>query len=144
MVVFAVKGRENNLSMKIRDELHRYISGILRNEGVYPLAVGGWSDHVHILFSMQPNQCISDIVRVVKSNSSKWLNESKFYPKKFQWQNGFGAFSYHETRLNDMIQYIMYQEQHHSKKSFKNEYLELLKEFNMDIHTENTFDFENE
>ena len=144
MAVFAVKGRENNIRMSFKDELHKYISGILKNEGVYPLAVGGWKDHVHVLFTMQPNHCISDIIRVVKSNSSKWLNENFDFSSKFQWQEGFGAFSYHESRLEGMIQYIMHQEQHHSNKTFKEEYYDLLKEFNMDILTQNSFQFEEE
>ncbi|MBL7838051.1 MAG: IS200/IS605 family transposase [Bacteroidetes bacterium] len=120
--VFAVRGRENLIGPSIRDRVHSYISSGLKNEGVYPLAVGGWKDHVHVLFTLKPNQNISYIMQSVKSNSSKWINSNGLIKSKFHWQAGFGAFSCSEDGVDGLIKYIMNQEAHHSKKSFKEEF----------------------
>ncbi len=139
--VFAVKGRENIITKIFRDELHKYMSGILRNDNAYPLAVGGWKDHVHVFFELNPNLKIADIMRMLKSTSSKWINDNKMVKGRFHWQEGYGAFSYSRSQRNDVINYIMKQEEHHNKKTFREEYLELLKKFEIEFKDEYLFEF---
>ncbi len=125
--VFAVKGRQNLIGSHFRDELHGYMHGILKNIGSYPLAVGGWMDHVHVLYELPMTVAISDLMRILKANSSKWVNESGYVKGHFQWQEGYSAFSCSRSHRDNTIKYIMRQEQHHAKRNFKEEYLEMLK-----------------
>jgi putative transposase len=139
--VFAVKYRENFITKDWRDTLHQYISGIITNQGAKSLAVGGWKDHVHILFGMPVTTCISDFMGIVKANSSKWINEQHFLKSKFQWQEGYGAFSYARSQRNIVINYIMNQEEHHRTKSFKEEYLKMLNDFDVTYEDKYLFEF---
>ena len=125
--VFAVKGRGNFISIKWRDELFRYLAGILKETKNYSLAVGGFRDHVHIFFELHPTISVSDILKNVKAKSSKWINGKGFVPGKFEWQAGYGAFTNSRSQRDWVINYIMAQEEHHGKRSFKDEYLELLR-----------------
>jgi len=140
-VIFAVQGRENIITKDWRDELHRYITGIIKAEGAKPLAVGGWKDHAHIFFGLQPSLSISDLVKTVKANSSRWINDKRLVKGKFNWQEGFGAFSYSKDQRDKIINYIMQQEEHHKKLSFRNEYLSLLQEFEIDFEEKYVFEF---
>jgi len=140
-VVFAVKGRENILLNTFRSDLFKYISGILKNIEQFPLAVNGYKDHIHLFFEMQPTKSLSDITRIVKANSSKWINENKFVHRKFSWQEGYGGFSYSRSQRNNVIQYIINQEEHHRKKTFREEYLELLRLFEIDFNEQYIFEF---
>ena len=139
--VFAVKGRQNLLSEKYRPELFQYISGILKNIGQYPLAVNGYKDHVHVFFELNPTSSKSDIIRDVKTNSSKWINEKKLVVGKFSWQEGYGGFSYSRSQRDHVIKYIINQEKHHTKKTFREEYLELLRKFEIKFKDEYVFEF---
>ncbi|HSI70434.1 MAG TPA: IS200/IS605 family transposase [Gillisia sp.] len=139
--VFAVKGRQNIINKSFRDDLHKYMSGILKNDNAYPLAVGGWKDHVHVFFELLPDIKISDLMRMLKATSSKWINENKLIAGKFQWQEGYGAFSYSRSQRNDVIQYIMNQEKHHRNKTFREEYFELLEKFEINFKEEYVFEF---
>jgi len=139
--VFAVKGRNSFITKNFRNDLHRYMAGILKNDGIYSLAIGGWKDHVHVFFELPPDKKISDIMRDLKSVSSKWINENNFVTGKFQWQEGYGAFSYSKSQRNDVIKYIMNQEEHHKTKTFKEEYLELLRKFEIEFKEEYLFEF---
>jgi putative transposase len=139
--VFAVKGRMNLLSDDFREELFKYISGILKKDGSYPLAVGGWKDHVHVFFELPVNMCISDQMRMIKASSSKWINDNKLVKGKFQWQEGFGAFSYSRSQRDNVINYIINQEIHHKIKSFREEYISLLNEFNVSYIEKYIFEF---
>lgn len=125
--VFSVKGRGNFITEKWRDELHKYISGTLKETKNYSLAVGGYKDHVHIFFELNPTVSVSDVLKNVKSKSSKWINTKDFVAGKFEWQAGYGAFTYSRSQRNHVIKYIMNQEEHHGKQSFKDEYLEILR-----------------
>jgi REP element-mobilizing transposase RayT len=136
-----VKGRENLITKQFRDELHSYMSGILRGDGAYPLAVGGWKDHVHVFFELNPDTKISDLMRELKSTSSRWINDHKHVRGKFQWQEGYGAFSYSRSQRNDVITYIENQEKHHETKTFREEYLGLLKKFEIEFKDEYVFEF---
>lgn len=139
--VFAVKGRENFIGKHFRDELYRYISGILKADGSFPLAVNGWVDHVHIFFELPVTMAVSDQMRMVKASSSKWINDNKFIKGKFSWQEGYGAFSYSRSQRNAVIQYITNQETHHKKTSFKKEYLALLSKFEIPFQNQYLFEF---
>ena len=139
--VFAVKYRENIISELWRDELHKYISGIVNELGAKSLAVGGWNDHIHIFFGLQPSLSISDFMKVVKTNSSKWVNENEFVKGKFQWQEGYGAFSYAKSQRDVVIKYIMNQEEHHQRKTFREEYIEMLKNFDVEYDEKYLFEF---
>ena len=125
-VVFAVKGRKSLIQSEWKDELYKYICGVVNGKKEKVYAIGGVADHIHILLSVKPNILLSDLVRDIKCNSSKWINERQYVDGKFQWQEGFGAFSYTHWHLDTIINYINNQEDHHKKKSFKDEYLEFL------------------
>jgi len=139
--VFAVKHRENFILKPWRDNLHGYISGIITNKEAKSLAVGGWKDHVHILFGMPVTTSISDFMSTVKANSSKWINEQGFIKNKFEWQSGYGAFSYSKGQRDVVINYIMNQEEHHKTKTFKEEYLKILSDFEVEYDDKYLFDF---
>jgi REP element-mobilizing transposase RayT len=139
--VFSVKGRENTLSSKMRPDLFAFISGILSRLNCFPLAVNGFKDHIHMFFELHPTKSVSDILEKVKSGSSKWINEKKFMPGTFSWQSGYSAFTYSRSQRNDVIGYIMNQEEHHKKATFREEYLRLLEKFEMDYDPKYIFEF---
>ena len=115
--------------------------GLITKNGATSLAVGGWLDHVHILFGMPVTTDISDFMCSVKANSSKWLNEQHYLRSKFQWQTGYGAFSYAKSQRDVVIRYIMNQEAHHSTKSFKEEYMNMLNDFDVKYEDRYLFEF---
>ena len=125
--VFAVKHRDGLIHSSFKNELYQYITGIIKNHNHKLLAINGMSDHIHILIGMRPTQSISDLLQDIKGNSSKWINEKKFLKVRFEWQEGYGAFSYSKSQVNNVIDYIKNQEQHHTVKTFREEYLEVLK-----------------
>ena len=131
-VVFAVQNRNCIIQKIWKDELYKYITGIVQNNKHKLLAINGMPDHVHILCGPRPSQSLSDLMQDVKGSSSKWINENKFMKAKFSWQEGYGGFSYSKSDLPKVIQYIKDQEQHHKKKSFIQEYEDLLNEFEVD------------
>jgi putative transposase len=140
-VVFAVKGRENLIAKSWKDELHKYIAGIIREKEQKPIIVNGMSDHIHAFVGLKPSMRISDLVRDVKNNSSKFINEKGFIRGKFSWQEGYGVFSYSHSHIERVYNYILNQEEHHRKKTFKDEYLELLKKFEIEFKEEYVFEF---
>jgi len=140
-VVFSVKNRENIITDNFREQLFKYISGILKNNSQFSLAVNGWRDHVHLLFELNPTTAVSDIVRIVKTNSSKWINENRFVPGRFSWQEGYGAFSYAHSQRNEVIQYIIHQQEHHKEKTFREEYLGMLNKFEIMFDDHYVFEF---
>jgi REP element-mobilizing transposase RayT len=140
--VFAVKGREYNLHSSFRQRVFEYMSAVLKNDGVYPLAIGGWKDHVHIFFDLPTTRTISDIVRNVKAVTSKWINEQGFLKGKFSWQEGYGSFSHSFAEKGRVIEYIRNQEMHHAKTSFKEEYISFLKDYDISFDERYLFDFD--
>ena len=106
-IVFAVKGRQNLISKNNREELHKYITGIVQSREQKMLAIFAMPDHVHILVGMKPNLSISDLVRDIKAGSSKYINDSKWIQGKFNWQEGFGAFSYAKSQQDIVVKYIL-------------------------------------
>jgi len=132
--VFAVKGRQNLIHKANEDELHRYIGGILKNKGHKSLAINGMPDHIHIFFGKKPIEALSDLIRDIKANSSGFINERRWFRGKFNWQEGFGGFSYSHSQLNNVIGYINNQKEHHKKESFREEYVSFLKEFDVNYN----------
>ena len=130
--VFAVQNRECIIKNHWKDELYKYITGIIRNQGHKLLVINGMPDHIHLLFGMRPTQSLSDLLQDIKGNSSKWINDKKFVRDRFSWQEGYGAFSYSKSQLTQVIQYIESQEEHHRKKTFLDEYKEFLDEFEVE------------
>ena len=127
--VFSIKYREAVIHKNWKDELYKYITGIIQNNDHKLICINGMPDHIHILVGMKPTQSISDLLKDIKANSSKWINEKGFVKGKFEWQEGYGAFSYGRSQLNDVIKYIENQEEHHKRKSFKEEYIDFLEKF---------------
>jgi REP element-mobilizing transposase RayT len=130
--VFAVKYRDGLIHSSFQGELYQYISGILKPHNHKLLAINGMPDHIHIFIGMRPTQSISDLMQDIKRSSSKWINEKQFLNRKFEWQEGYGAFSYSKSHVNSVINYIKNQEEHHKKESFKDEYLTFLKKFEIE------------
>ena len=140
-VVFSVKGRQNLLNKNWREEVFRYISGIITGKGQKSIIVGGHSDHVHILIGLKPTMALSDLVRDIKNNSSNFINDKKFIRGKFSWQEGYGAFSYGHLQIEDVYNYILNQEEHHRKKTFKEEYILFLKKYEIEHDERFLFDW---
>ena len=140
-VVFAVKGRENLISNEWKEELHKYISGIITAKGQKAIIVNGVSDHIHCFIGLKPSIAISDLVRDIKNNSTNFINDRKFIKGKFRWQEGFGVFSYSQSQIKDVYNYILNQEEHHRKKTFKDEYIEFLNDYEIDYKPEYLFDW---
>lgn len=139
-IVFAVKGRQNLISSIWKDEVYKYITGIITNKDQKLIVINGMPDHVHILIGLKPDKSISDLVRDIKANSSKFINDKKWINGKFEWQTGFGAFSYSHSQLTNVINYIRNQQEHHKTKTFKAEYVEFLKLFDVEFKNEYLFE----
>ena len=137
--VFSVQNRNCIITQIWKDDLYKYISGIIRNNGHKLLSINGMPDHIHLLIGLRPTQSISDLLQDIKGNSSKWINEKHLVTGKFSWQEGYGAFSYRKEDIPVLIKYIDNQERHHQRKSFKEEYLDLLKEFEIEYDDKYVF-----
>lgn len=139
--VFSPKNRANLISPEWRDELCKYITGIVQNKQNKMLAINCQPDHIHFLVGFNPDQAISTMIQIVKSNSSKWINERGFVQRQFSWQAGFGAFSYSTSQIDNVIRYINNQDTHHAKKRFKEEYINLLKNHHIEYDARYLFEF---
>ena len=131
--VFAVKFRDGVIHSAWKNELFKYISGIIQNNKHKLIIINGMPDHIHILIGMRPTQSISDLMQDIKASSSKWINEKKFLRTRFEWQEGYGAFSYGKSQIQNVITYIENQELHHTNKTFKEEYIDFLKKFEVEF-----------
>ena len=140
-IVFAVKGRQNLISNNWNTELHKYIAGIVKGKGQKSIIVNGMADHIHAFIGLKPAMPISDLVRDMKNNSSNFINEQKFVKGKFAWQEGYGAFSYSHSPIGKVYDYILNQEMHHKKKTFKQEYLQFLKKFEVEYDEKYRFEW---
>ena len=138
-IIFSTRGREKNLSESFRGDVFKYIHGILENHGLKALAVNGYSDHVHIFTSLRPDALVSDLVREIKTSSNHFIRE-KFIRSAFNWQIGYGIFTYSRSEIDDVIKYVMNQSEHHKIESFKDEYLRILKQFGVDYNLDYVFD----
>lgn len=130
--VFAVQNRIGLIQSRWKGELYKYITGTITNKGHKLFAIGGMPDHIHILISMSGKQSPSDLMADVKRSSSLWINENRLVAGKFSWQEGFAAFSYGKSQISNIVNYIETQAEHHKKRTFREEYLEFLKLFDVE------------
>jgi REP element-mobilizing transposase RayT len=127
--VFAVQTRISLISKQWEERLYQYITAIIQNKGHKLLAINGMPDHIHVLFGMRPTQSLSDLMQDIKGDSSKWINDNHLVHGKFSWQEGYGGFSYSKSQVPQVARYIETQEKHHHKKTFIEEYLKILQDF---------------
>ena len=141
-LVFATKGREITIHPNFRNEIEKYICGIFNNKNQKVIAIYANPDHIHIFFSYK-NLVISipELVKIVKVESTKFINDKEFCQRKFSWQEGYGAFSYSMSQAEVVKKYVLSQEEHHKKKSFRREYLQLLEKFEIEFRPEYLFEF---
>ncbi len=140
-IVFAVKGRANLIRESWEDKLYKYITGIVQNKGQKMLAINGMPDHIHIFIGMRPSCCLSDLVREIKKSSNQYVNDLKLTPYPFKWQKGFGAFSYNHSQISNVINYVMNQKEHHRRKTFQEEYISFLEEFEISFDDKYLFEW---
>ena len=138
-IVFAVEGRQNLIKPEYNDELQKYITGIVSGQKQKLIAINNMPDHLHLLVGMKPDLPLSDLVRDVKTGSSKFIKDKHWVAGRFSWQEGFGAFSYSRPQLVTVIRYIENQQKHHAKKTFREEYVELLEKFGVDYDSRYIF-----
>jgi putative transposase len=138
-VVFTVQNRECLMQQEWREDLYRYMTGIIQNYGHKVLAINGMPDHLHVLLGMRPTQSLADLMRELKGDSSKWINENRLVMGRFSWQEGYGAFSYSKSHVPAVIEYIRNQQEHHRNKSFILEYHEFLQNFGIEFDERYSF-----
>ena len=138
--VFSVKYRNALIQDHFRKELHAVVGSLINETGCKTFIVDGVEDHIHCFFSLKSSTSLSDVMKIVKAKSSKWINESGFVKERFEWQRGFGGFSYSQSAINNVYKYIQNQEEHHKKENFKAEYQKLLKEFEVEYNEDYWFE----
>jgi REP element-mobilizing transposase RayT len=130
-LVFAVQNRISLIKLAWKDELYQYITGITQNYGHKLIAINGMPNHLHLAIGYKPHQLIPDLLQDIKGNSSKWINDKKFVKGKFNWQAGYGAFSFSQSHIDRVVKYINSQESHHKRQTFREEYFQLLKNYDV-------------
>jgi putative transposase len=140
-VVFAVQSRQRLIRPENKEDLHKYITGIVRNHGQKLLAIHCMPDHTHILVGLKPSMALADLVQDVKADATNFINRKQWMPGRFSWQEGYGAFSYGHSQLTTVIRYVLNQESHHAKKTFRQEYLAFLKRFEVQYDPKYLFEF---
>jgi REP element-mobilizing transposase RayT len=140
-LVFAVKNRDALIKKAWKDELGKYITGIVQNHRHKMLAIGSMPDHLHILIGYNLNQLIPDLVEEIKTSSNSWIKGKRLSKFKFEWQKGYGAFTHSYSQIDTVVKYILSQEEHHKKKPFKEEYFEILEKNNVEFKEEYLFEF---
>ena len=143
-LIFSPKNKDALIRRTWKDELEKYITGIVQNNGHKMLAIGSMPDHIHIFIGYNLNQLIPDLVETIKTSSNAWIKKNQLSKSKFEWQRGYGAFSHSRSQLDSVVKYILSQEDHHRKKSFRDEYLEILKKNEIKYEDEYLFVFFNE
>lgn len=139
--IFAVKGRQNLIPSKHNDELHKYITGIVQNRGQKLIAINNVPDHLHMFIGFGTTMSMADFMEEVKSISSKFINDKGWVKGRFEWQRGYGVFSYSRSQLDNVVKYILNQQEHHKKRTFKEEYLDFLKKFDIEFNEKYLFDW---
>ncbi len=129
--VFAVQNRMSLICPEWKDDLYKYVTGIIHTNKHKLIAINGIPDHLHVFIGYRPHQLIPDLLQDIKGSSSRWINEKRFIRGTFRWQEGYGAFSYSYSQINSVVKYINSQEQHHRRQSFHEEYIEMLKKFDV-------------
>ncbi|NQT77459.1 MAG: IS200/IS605 family transposase [Bacteroidetes bacterium] len=138
-IIFVVKFRKSQIDPSWEEELNKYITGVITNRGSKLFAIGGMPDHLHIFIDLHPSSSLSDLIRDVKSCSTKWINKKNHNSSRFQWQPGFAAFSYAKSQLDIVVKYIHRQKDHHRAKSFKHEYHQFLDRFEVEYEEKYLF-----
>jgi REP element-mobilizing transposase RayT len=140
-IVFSTKYREPLITPKLRETLYPYIGGVVRNKGGALLRIGGVADHLHLVVRLRPDIALSDMVRMVKANASKWVNEQGLEGGgRFAWQSGYGAFTVSQSQLSTLVEYVEHQEEHHRERSFQDEFVAILKKQGVDFDERYLFD----
>jgi REP element-mobilizing transposase RayT len=139
--VFAVEGRLSLIRPEFKEDLYKYITGIVTNQGQKLISINGISDHVHILIGLKPAMALADLVREIKADSSNFIQRNHWVRGRFSWQEGYGAFSYGHSQLNTVVRYIQNQEKHHRRSLFRTEYLSLLRKFDIAFEDKYVFKF---
>jgi len=139
--VFAVKGKQSLINPKNNEELQKYITGIVQNRKQKMLAINNMPEHLHLFVGFGTTMSMADFMEEVKAISSKFINEKGWLKGKFEWQRGYGVFSYSRSQIDDVIKYIINQQEHHKKKTFKEEYLEFLKKFEVEYDKRYLFEW---
>jgi len=129
--VFAVQDRVSLIQSDWKDELYKYITGIVQTNKHKLITINGMPNHLHVFVGYKPHQLIPDLLQDIKGSSSGWINSRNFVKGKFRWQEGYGAFSYSHSHIDNVVKYIMNQEKHHKKRTFGEEYIEILRKFNI-------------
>lgn len=140
-LVFSPKNQDALINKVWKDSLEKYITGIVQNNGHKMIAIGCMPDHIHIFIGYNVNQLIPDLVEKIKTSSNAWIKEKRLSTFKFEWQRGYGAFSHSRSQLINVVKYILNQEEHHRKKSFREEYLEMLRKNDIKYQAEYLFEF---
>ncbi|HUX57685.1 MAG TPA: IS200/IS605 family transposase [Bacteroidales bacterium] len=140
-LVFAVKNRDALIKKEWKDELEMYITGIVQNHRHKMLAIGAMPDHIHFLIGYNVNQLIPDLVEEIKTSSNSWIKGERLSKFRFEWQKGYGAFTHSRSQVDTVVKYILTQKEHHKKKRFKEEYLEMLEKNNVEFNQEYLFEF---
>jgi REP element-mobilizing transposase RayT len=140
-LVFSPKHRDRLLVEKIRPRIFQYLSGITTNLGHKSIIINGVTDHVHLFIGLNPKISISETVKELKRSSSIFINDHKFFPEKFEWQEGYGGFSYSRSQIEKVYEYIKNQEHHHKKRTFKEVYIEFLNKYEIEFEEQYLFDF---
>lgn len=140
-LVFSPYQRENVIPVKHKEELNKYTTGIIQARKHKLLAINFMRDHVHIFIGYKPSQSLPDLLRDIKANTSKFINEKKWINGRFQWQEGYGAFSYSQSHIGNVINYINNQEEHHKSKTFRQEYLNFLETYQIDFSDQYLFEW---
>jgi REP element-mobilizing transposase RayT len=143
-LVFAVKNRDALIKKEWKNEMEKYITGIVQNYSHKMLAIGSMPDHIHILIGYNVNQLIPDLVEEIKTSTNAWIKEKRLSRFKFDWQKGYGAFTHSRSEIDNVVKYILSQKEHHKKRSFKEEYLEMLEKNDVIFSNEYLFEFFND
>src|SRR6267143_5536271 len=139
--VFAVSNRQSLIKPEFKEDIYKYVTGIVRNQGQKLIAINGVADHVHLLIGLRPAMALADLVQEIKADSTNFINKKKWVRGRFSWQEGYGAFSYGHSQLDTIIRYIQNQERHHRRRSFKEEYLTWLEKYKIPFEEKYVFEF---
>jgi REP element-mobilizing transposase RayT len=140
-IVFAVKHRQALILPEWEEHLYQYTTGIVQTRGHKMLAIGGMPDHIHIFLGLKPAEAISDLVREIKTATNDFIKEQQFLTHKFDWQAGYGVFSYSRSHLDGVSKYILNQKEHHTKRTFEEEFFKILKDLEVEVGRKKMFDF---
>jgi putative transposase len=140
-LIFSPKNREALISKEWKNDLEKYITGIIQNHKHKLLAIGSMPDHIHVFIGYNVNHLIPNLIEEIKTSSNAWIKKEKKSKFKFEWQYGYGAFTHSKSQVDKVVKYILNQEEHHRKRPFKEEYLEILRKNDLKFKNEYVFDF---